>query len=86
MQSQTDEIPTSTPRNTADTVPPPPASPTASTRSIECPECAAQVTLARPPLIGEVIRCGDCAVELEVTCTEPVSVEVAPQVEEDWGE
>lgn len=55
-------------------------------RSIECPECAATVTLTRDPLIGEIVRCGDCAVELEITCTNPLRVEVAPQVEEDWGE
>jgi alpha-aminoadipate/glutamate carrier protein LysW len=35
---------------------------------------------------GQVVRCADCGVELEVTAIEPVRVELAPQVEEDWGE
>ena len=52
----------------------------------ECPECAGAVSLSRRPLAGEVVRCGDCAVELEVTSIEPLRVEVAPQVQEDWGE
>lgn len=52
----------------------------------ECPECAGAVSLSRRPLAGEVVRCGDCSVELEVTSVEPLRVEVAPQVQEDWGE
>lgn len=54
--------------------------------ALECPECAAEIAITRAPLIGEIIRCGDCAMELEVTCTSPIAVEAAPQVEEDWGE
>ncbi len=56
------------------------------TASCECPECAGAVAFARPPMSGEVVRCGDCGVELEVTSTSPVTVALAPQVEEDWGE
>lgn len=52
----------------------------------ECPECAGSVTLTRRPLAGEVVRCGDCSAELEVTSVEPLRVELAPQVQEDWGE
>jgi alpha-aminoadipate carrier protein LysW len=37
-------------------------------------------------LNGEVVRCGDCGVELEVTNTQPIRIELAPQVQEDWGE
>lgn len=53
---------------------------------VECPECAGQVSFTRPPLNGEVVRCGACGVELEVTSTAPVRIELAPQVQEDWGE
>lgn len=53
---------------------------------VECPECAGSVGFARSPLSGEVVRCGDCGVELEVTCVAPLRVEVAPEVREDWGE
>jgi len=51
-----------------------------------CPECEADVQFERPPLRGEVARCRDCGVELEVTSVEPVRLEPAPEVEEDWGE
>ncbi|MBK9189592.1 MAG: lysine biosynthesis protein LysW [Phycisphaerales bacterium] len=52
----------------------------------ECPECGGRVEFARAPLNGEVVRCAECAVELEVTSTQPLSVVLAPEVEEDWGE
>jgi alpha-aminoadipate carrier protein LysW len=51
-----------------------------------CPECDATIRPGRKPLCGEVIRCPDCGVELEVTGTEPLRLELAPEVEEDWGE
>lgn len=51
-----------------------------------CPECDGIITFDRPPLVGEVIRCNECGVELEVTSVEPLTLEVAPEVEEDWGE
>jgi alpha-aminoadipate carrier protein LysW len=60
------------------------ATPTAAT--CPCPECAAPVPFIRTPLRGEVVRCPDCTAELEVTDTQPVSLTLAPQVEEDWGE
>lgn len=58
----------------------------ALTASCECPECAASIALTRRPLAGEVVRCGDCSAELEVTSVEPLKLELAPEVEEDWGE
>lgn len=53
---------------------------------IECPECAANVRLARQPLAGEVVRCGTCQAELEIVSVAPLKAELAPQVQEDWGE
>lgn len=61
-----------------------PVTPTATAAS--CTECAAGVPFPRPPLRGEVVRCPECGVELEVTDTAPIALELAPQVEEDWGE
>ena len=65
-------------------------SPTPTTASVSlattCPECDAAVTLQRRPLRGEVVRCPDCNAELEVTSTEPLRLELAPEVQEDWGE
>lgn len=51
----------------------------------ECPECAAQIELTNPEK-GEIVECPECGTELEVTSTEPVTLEVAPEEEEDWGE
>jgi alpha-aminoadipate carrier protein LysW len=59
---------------------------TPATATCECPECAAAITLSRTPMRGEVLRCADCAVELEVTATAPLTLALAPEVQEDWGE
>ncbi len=52
----------------------------------ECPECVAELPLAGELLKGEILTCPDCGVELEVTGLDPFELELAPQVEEDWGE
>lgn len=52
----------------------------------ECTECGSDLPLDNAPLCGEVIPCPTCAVELEVISTDPIRVEPAPEVEEDWGE
>jgi alpha-aminoadipate carrier protein LysW len=51
-----------------------------------CPECGGAVAFARPPLSGQVVSCAGCGAELEVTSREPLVLEPAPEVEEDWGE
>jgi len=58
----------------------------APTLAAECPECAASIALARRPLTGEVVRCTECRAELEVISLNPLRVELAPEVQEDWGE
>ena len=50
-----------------------------------CTECDARIA-ANVALPGEILDCPDCGAELEVRATNPVRVEVAPEVEEDWGE
>lgn len=61
---------------------------TITTESIQaaCPECDAQVRFTRMPLSGEIARCAGCGSELEVTSRAPLTLELAPEVEEDWGE
>ena len=51
-----------------------------------CPECDANISFDRPPLNGEIVRCTDCGAELEVVSTQPITLEIAPEVEGDWGE
>lgn len=53
--------------------------------TVTCPETGEVITLEREPLVGEIITTSQ-GVELEVTGLNPITVEVAPEVEEDWGE
>lgn len=50
-----------------------------------CIECAADIELDGV-IVGEIIQCADCGVELEVLSLSPVELDVAPDEEEDWGE
>ena len=52
----------------------------------QCPECTAELELAPDVEEGEIVVCPDCGAELEVTGVDPVTLELAPEVEEDWGE
>ncbi len=53
--------------------------------ALECPQCNATLD-ATPQLLGEIIDCNDCSSELEVTNLTPLTVQLAPEIEEDWGE
>ena len=52
----------------------------------QCLECAAQLELAADTEVAEIIVCPDCGVEMEVVSLDPLQLELAPEVEEDWGE
>jgi alpha-aminoadipate carrier protein LysW len=53
--------------------------------SARCPECDAEISLDGV-VLGEIVVCSDCGVDLEVTSLNPPVVELAPMEEEDWGE
>ena len=53
---------------------------------MQCIECAAQLDLAPDLELGEIVVCPDCGVELEVIDLDPIMLDFAPEVEEDWGE
>jgi alpha-aminoadipate carrier protein LysW len=53
---------------------------------ITCVECAGSVDVDADLMQGEILQCPDCGVELEVLTLNPLTVELAPEVEEDWGE
>jgi alpha-aminoadipate carrier protein LysW len=36
--------------------------------------------------VAEIAVCPDCGVELEVMGVDPIELNLAPEVEEDWGE
>ncbi|HSM60346.1 MAG TPA: hypothetical protein VK849_06090 [Longimicrobiales bacterium] len=53
----------------------------------ECPVCAGGVDVPGDVILGELLECGDCGSELEVTALAPgVSLREAPVSAEDWGE
>ncbi len=54
--------------------------------TIECVECGATIQIAADVMLGEVLECMECSAELEIISLDPVTVELAPEVEEDWGE
>ncbi|HMO13019.1 MAG TPA: hypothetical protein PKD64_07950 [Pirellulaceae bacterium] len=54
--------------------------------TVNCSECDAELAVADDCVIGEIITCSECGGDLEVISTDPLTVELAPEVEEDWGE
>ena len=59
---------------------------TTTNTTLDCPVCAAPVTVPDDTQAHEVLVCGDCQSELEVTSVQPLALDLAPEVEEDWGE
>lgn len=51
-----------------------------------CPECNAAIAREDGVMENEILPCAECGAELEVTSLEPFAVQLAPEVEEDWGE
>lgn len=51
-----------------------------------CIECGEAVSTPADVEIGEILDCTGCGTELEVVDVEPVTVEQAPELQEDWGE
>lgn len=52
----------------------------------ECVECGAEVSLHDDLETGEIIDCATCGAELEVVGTDPITLDKAPELDEDWGE
>jgi alpha-aminoadipate carrier protein LysW len=53
---------------------------------VVCIECHAAIQVREGVIVGEIVQCRECGVELEVVGVEPIRLELAPEVEEDWGE
>ncbi|MFO8052285.1 MAG: lysine biosynthesis protein LysW [Thermoplasmatota archaeon] len=51
----------------------------------ECPVCGCILECESVEL-SELLPCPDCGTDLEVTSTDPLSLETAPEEQEDWGE
>jgi alpha-aminoadipate carrier protein LysW len=52
----------------------------------DCIECGAEVSLHEGLEVGEIVDCATCGAELEVVGVDPVELDTAPELEEDWGE
>ncbi|HBY92462.1 MAG: lysine biosynthesis protein LysW [Ardenticatenaceae bacterium] len=55
-------------------------------QTASCPECEAEISFPDDVMLNEITQCPDCGAELEVVNLDPLEVELAPEVEEDWGE
>ncbi len=53
--------------------------------TVVCPECEGLMALAEL-MSGEIVPCAFCGVDLEVVSLDPLTVELAPEEAEDWGE
>ncbi len=51
-----------------------------------CPECDADVEIPADAMENELVSCAECGIELEIMRLEPIELELAPEIEEDWGE
>ncbi len=51
-----------------------------------CPVCDASISLPKGTEVNELVPCSDCGSELELVSLEPLKLEEAPEIEEDWGE
>jgi alpha-aminoadipate carrier protein LysW len=56
-----------------------------ATGTAQCPECFADIPLTNV-MQNEIAQCPGCGAELEVVSLEPLTLSLAPQEEEDWGE
>jgi alpha-aminoadipate carrier protein LysW len=53
--------------------------------STHCVECEGSIHLDNV-IQGEIVVCPDCGVDLEVVSLSPMTLDLAPMEEEDWGE
>ena len=51
-----------------------------------CPECGGVLELGADLMAHEIVDCPACGTELEVVSLDPITVALAPEEEEDWGE
>jgi alpha-aminoadipate carrier protein LysW len=54
--------------------------------TVNCVVCEGIVNMPEDVMEGELLLCPDCGTELELVSINPLMVEEAPEVQEDWGE
>ena len=50
------------------------------------PECEGEIDIPSDAMENELVSCPECGTELEIMSLDPMELELAPEVEEDWGE
>ena len=55
------------------------------TATKDCPECFGDIDL-KDVMASEIVQCPECGTDLEVTSIDPLTLDAAPEEEEDWGE
>jgi alpha-aminoadipate carrier protein LysW len=55
-------------------------------RNGTCSICEGTVGIPADAMEGELLTCPDCGTDLELVSLDPVSLERAPEIQEDWGE
>jgi len=55
---------------------------------VTCPDCMGEVDVPDDAMVGEIVSCPDCGLELEVKSAEGGKVELEKLAieKEDWGE
>ncbi len=53
-----------------------------------CPDCEAEIEVPADAMVGEIVSCPDCGLDLEVVETEDnvIKLERISIEKEDWGE
>jgi alpha-aminoadipate carrier protein LysW len=55
--------------------------------AVQCLQCATDIEIPAATEPGDIVACRGCSQEHEVVELQPtVRLELAPEVEEDWGE
>jgi alpha-aminoadipate carrier protein LysW len=53
---------------------------------VECPDCAADITVDKGTFKGEIVECPECGILLEVISVKPLKVMEAQQDDVDWDD
>ena len=54
--------------------------------TVNCVICDGAISIPDNAMVGELLICGDCVTELELVSLDPMTLEEAPEIQEDWGE
>jgi len=53
-----------------------------------CPSCYYEIEVSDDVILGEILECPDCGAELEITkiTKNTIELQIAEEIEDDWGE